>query len=96
MKKLGLYHDIFQPVAQNREEPEETNEATDEVAGIIGGLIAQSALHDVLCMGNVALAQGDLGKAEQMFREAARLDPNALQPKKLLEEATAKQRFRNK
>ncbi len=92
---LELYRDVtdFAPHVQSHEEPVEalSDPAVESIAEIVGELVAESAFHRLLDSGKVALGRGDLERAARMLREAARLDPDAPQPKKLLKEVTAKQ-----
>lgn len=92
---LDLYRDIvdFTPHADSREEPVETlsDQTVDSIAEILGELVTATVFHRVLNGGKVALAQGNLEQAAGMFQEAARLDPDAPQPKMLLEKVAAKQ-----
>lgn len=92
---LDLYHDVtdFVPCMKLHEEPAEAlgDPAVDSIAEIIGELITANVFRRVLKQGREALARDDLERAARMFREAMRLDPDAPQPKKLLEKVTAKQ-----
>jgi len=93
---LDLYRDItdFAPLAQSHEVAVEalSDPAVDSIAEIVGELVIATVFHRVLDRGTEALARGDLERAARMLQEAVRLDPDAPQPKKLLEEVTAKQR----
>ena len=92
---LELYRDVtdFAPHAQSREEVVEalSDPAVESIAEIVGELVTETVFHRALERGREALARGKLERAERMLREAARLDPEAPQPKKLLKEVTAKQ-----
>jgi hypothetical protein len=92
---LDLYHDVTElaPQAQSHEEPAEAlgDPAIDSIAVILGELIAANVLHRLLDQGRAAIARGNLERAERVLREAARLDPDAPQPKKLLKKVRAKQ-----
>lgn len=92
---LDFYRDVtdFAPHVESHEEPVEalSDQAVDSIAEIIGELVTAIVFRRVLDGGKAALARGDLERAAERFREAARLDPDAPQPKKLLEETTAKQ-----
>jgi len=92
---LDLYRDItdFAPLAQSHEVAVEalSDPAVDSIAEIVGELITASVFHRALDQGREALARGNLERAARTLREAARLDPDAPQPKKLLEEVIAKQ-----
>ena len=96
---LELYLDVMDfatPSTQSREVPVGalSDPAVDSIAEIFGELVTATAFHRVLNLGRVALARGDLERAARMLREAARLDPDAPQPRKLLEEVTAKKQGR--
>ncbi len=93
---LGLYRDVEDPIpaTESSEEPVETlgDETVDSIAAVIGDLVVASVFQRVLNQGRVALGRDDFEQAEKMLRKAARLDPDAPQPKKLLEQVTRKQR----
>ena len=93
--ELDLYHDVTDcaPHAERPEEPVEalSDPAVDSIAEIIGELVTETVFRRVLDRGKTALARGELERAAGMFREAVRLDPDAPQPKNLLEKVTAKQ-----
>ncbi len=92
---LDLYRDVADsaPRARARDEPVEalSDPAVDSIAGIIGELVTEKAFSRAIGSGKTALARGDLERAARMLKEAARLDPEAPQPKKLLERVHAKQ-----
>lgn len=92
---LDLYRDVadFVPRAEDPEEPVESlsDPAIDSIAEIIGDLVTATMFRRFLDQGKVALAQDDLDRASNMLREAARLDPDAPQPKRLLERVAARQ-----
>ncbi len=62
--------------------------AVDSIVEIIGELVTENAFHRALNQGREALGRGDMDRGVRMLREAARLDPEAPQPKKLLQEAS--------
>lgn len=91
---LDLYGDILEAASQKDQEefieaPEDP--ALDSIAGVIGDLAATVAFERTLNVGRAALSQGNYEGAKKMFEEAARLDPDSPQPKKLLEQVAAKQ-----
>jgi hypothetical protein len=100
---LDLYRDITEPAARTEgheskaegkeEEPGEAlgGPTIDSIAEVFGELVTADVFRRALDRGRKALSQGNLERAEKIFQEAARLDPNAQQPKKLLEEVAAKQ-----
>lgn len=93
---FDLYRDVTDFVSHtesSREVPTEAwSETTiDNVAEIIGELVTESVFHRVLNGGKAALAQGNLDRAASMFQEAARLEPEASQPRELLEAVKEKQ-----
>ena len=93
---LAIYRDVTDFVSHtesSREVPTEAwSETTiDNVAEIIGELVTESVFHRVLNGGKAALAQGNLDRAASMFQEAARLEPEASQPRELLEAVKEKQ-----
>lgn len=91
---LDLYEDVLEAAAQEgQEELVEASEdpVLDSIAGVIGDLAATVAFERKLNGGRAALSQGNHEGAKKMFEEAARLDPDSPQPKKLLEQVTAKQ-----
>jgi len=67
-----------------------SDQAVEGIAKVLGELVAQAAFHRALERGREALARGNLERAERVLQEAARLDPDAAQPKELLEEVTAR------
>jgi hypothetical protein len=102
---LNLYPDVFSDAreaavssADGSEVPTDvpaaaealSDEAVGGLAEVLGELVAREAFHRALERGREALARGNLGRAERMLREAARLDPEDEQPKRLLEEAAAR------
>lgn len=93
---LDLYRDVTDSAspAEGQEEPVEalSDPAIDSIAEVFGELVTEAAFHRTLNGGKAALDRGTLEVAEKRLREAARLDPDAKQPKKLLEEVTAKQK----
>ncbi len=99
---LDLYRDVTDSAPQahsreeDREEPVEalSDPVVESIAEIVGELLTEIVFHRVLEQGRKALGRGDHERAERMLREAARLDPDAPQPKKLLKEVTAKQQGR--
>jgi hypothetical protein len=93
---LELYGDVADfatPHANSREGPVEvlSDPAVDSIAEIVSELVTATAFHRVFSYGREALARGDLERAARMLREAARLDPDAPQPRKLLEKVTAEE-----
>ena len=64
--------------------------AVDGIAEVLGELMAAELFHRALGKGRKALARGKLARAELALREAERLDPDAPQPRELLEELSAK------
>ena len=90
---FDLYRDVtsFRPQEESREQPMGTlsDPAVDTIAGVIGDLVTAEAFRRVLNEGRTALRKGDLGRAENTLRTAARLDPDAQQPKELLKKVTA-------
>lgn len=99
---LDLYGDTAcsTPRAESHERDEEeghkgsigrlSEPAIDSIAEAFGELITADAFRRSIKRGRAALDQGDLERAERMFREAAWLDPDAPQPKKLLKKVTEK------
>lgn len=91
---LDLYQDVMSPThsIEDLEEPLETlgAPAIDSIAKVFGELMTSTAFHRAFNQGTNAFEQSNLEHAERMFREAARLDPDAPQPKKMLEEVVAK------
>ena len=92
---LDLYRDVadFVPRVEDPEEPVEalSDPAIDSIAEIVGELVTATMFRRFLDQGKVALAQDNLERAANMLREAARLDPDAPQPKNLLERVAARQ-----
>jgi hypothetical protein len=93
---LELYRDVRDsaPQAHSRhEEPVQalSDPAVEGIAEVFGELVATTTFYRLLEQGRVASRRGNLERAERALREAARLDPDAPQPKRLLREATAKQ-----
>jgi hypothetical protein len=99
---LGLYRDLTDdddltaPRGRGHDEapaaPEALSEpAVESIAEIFGELVAEGAFHRHLEQGKAALGRGNLERAARNLREAARLDPEAVQPKKLLKEVTLKE-----
>jgi hypothetical protein len=88
---LDLYRDVFSEVSGAVEVPDApqalSDAAVDGIAEVLGELVAEATFHRALEQGRQALARGNLVRAERRLREAARLDPDAAQPKKLLAEA---------
>lgn len=99
---LNLYSDVTRsiPRGKGHESSEEeghkeavkalSDPAIDSIAETFGELITADIFRRSIKRGRVALAQGNLERAERMFREAAWLDPDAPQPKKLLKKVTKK------
>lgn len=94
--ELDLYRDVTDVAthAESHEEPVEalSDPAIDSIAGIFGELVTADVYRRSISQGRVAMGRGDLERAEKMFQEAARLDPDAPQPEKLLKEVTEKQK----
>ena len=92
---LDLYRDVtdFVPREERQADPVEelSDSAIDDIAEIIGDLVTASEFRHILDQGRAALNRGDLEHAAQTLREAARLEPDAPQPKRLLKKATAEQ-----
>jgi hypothetical protein len=93
---LDLYRDVmdFAPLSESHEGLMEavSDPGIDTIAEVLGELVTEKLFHRFVTHGRVALARGDFDGAATRFREAARLDPDAMQPKKLLKKAVAKQR----
>ena len=99
---LSLYRDVVDPASQapyasDSQSHEETvgalsDPAIDSIAEVFGELVAANVFRRALDGGRGALGRGDLERAEKMLRNAARLNPDAPQPKKLLKEVAAQQR----
>lgn len=96
---LELYPDVLEDAPGTPTSPDTagasgaqalSDEAIDGIAGVLGDLVTAELYHRALGKGREALARGKLARAERVLREAARLDPEAPQPKELLEELGAK------
>jgi hypothetical protein len=92
---LDLYRDVVTDLAPHAHSQEVAVEAlsdpaVESIAEIVGELVTATVFHRALERGREALARGNLERAARRLGEAARLDPDAPQPKKLLEEARAK------
>lgn len=92
---LDLYGDVMdeETFAERYEKSFEalSDPAIESIAEVLGELLTKTTFHSTLEEGREALAQGKLKRAENMLRRAARLEPDASQPDKLLEEVIAKQ-----
>lgn len=97
---LDLYRDIidFAPRTEDHKEPVEAldDSVVDGIAEIFGELVTETAFHRILNGVRGALRRDDLERAEKMLREAARLNPDAPQPKSLLRQVAAKQMDRRR
>ena len=97
---LDLYSDIveFAPHTKTHEGPVGAldNSVVDGIAEIFGKLVTETVFHRTLNGARGALGQDDLERAEKMLREAARLNPDAPQPKNLLKQVAAKQMNRRR
>lgn len=86
---LDLYRDLIEsaPPTRGHEEHAQvlSDPTVDSLAEVVGELVAEAVFHRRLDAGRAALARGDLERAARLSREAARLDPDAPQPKELLE-----------
>jgi hypothetical protein len=100
---LELYRDVTDSAPhahghqEDREEPPPpvrqalSDPAVESIAEIVGELVRATTFHRVLEQGREALERGDRKRGARMLREAARLDPDAPQPKKLLKEVSTKE-----
>lgn len=85
---LNLYLDVIERQSDDAEPgtpPTDISQHTiDDIARVIAELSTGTNFLQLLEGGRVAVAEGDLETARQRFSEAARLDPDAPQPKKWL------------
>lgn len=92
---LDLYEDVLDSTPRSESQGATVelsgDPAVGSVAGVIGDLVTTTVFNRLLNKGKVALSRGNTECAEETLREAARLDPDAPQPKKLLEEIAKEQ-----
>lgn len=85
---LDLYPDIADPAPGRTNGPRDHNDldaaVVDSLAEIIGELVTESWFHRVLNQAKTANARGDRADALAKLKEAARLNPDAPEPKRLL------------